>query len=792
MTDCSNTPTPESTANFDLDSRCFSEAMTSNADYTTAIASDGNVKKTFAAALREAGQEHVGEWSTNPEVTESNQVIPYAGTNQLFRPLSLPYQVDSATNPDPNALLPNPATGYAGELVDVSKFIDEDFLKEKAVNRIAEASDAQNINFPLGAVVEIVDRGNGDFLAVTGEVVTGYGVLATADPNIQLKVIKGNQGASLLWYGVKPIKSFDSLPATQEAVNENPLTLWPEGDLFFDGELKAPEGRHTRYEGAGRGITNVYGVDGKQITTLAGPGALSVTARGITFHGEFDRSGINFPYHANGASAPKGANWAFTYTQKTNCDIDYSDCEFRDFYELPFACFNVKGKVKFNRNVLWKTKDPGFVNCGRVECCDNESYFGHDNGLSLSRGNKSVKATGNFMFSPAFVGLACYGFPLNGIDETGPDGFTLSNNLVEFSGQANISNVRAPRNGVVSDNVCKYAGCYCDIDKVNTTGTILFNSATLDVANGTNIQNGSKLVLIPDDNTQKDYFFCEVVSGGGGTSLTVDRQPKNSLYGAKVYLIQYNPSAQGYVSSGSTDGTKVHSTGVNVHDNLFMGFAKIGMQLGTSSGSIKDGSANNNQIVKTDPMFDSNVIGIQINDSGDTSYRTSNYSVKTNQINLTGSANAKGLIYNPVDETLSSYCAIEENTVTGTTDANRFDIPDAFNPVNSGITPNTKGLIAFAESINVRGTASISGSKLTVTGRYCRGSAAAPTNITDIEHTYGGSEYPEFIFENTSDNAVTFMYDDSKIRINGKVNKVVNKNETIRFIKITNEIYQEI
>ena len=122
MTDCSNTPTPESTANFDLDSRCFSEVMTSNADYTATRASDGNVKKTFAAALRETGQEHVGEWSTNPLVVSSNQVIPYAGTNQLFRPLSLPYQVDSAANPDPNVLLPNPATSYAGELVDASQF----------------------------------------------------------------------------------------------------------------------------------------------------------------------------------------------------------------------------------------------------------------------------------------------------------------------------------------------------------------------------------------------------------------------------------------------------------------------------------------------------------------------------------------------------------------------------------------------------------------------------------------------------------------------------------------------
>ena len=134
MADCSNTPTPESTSNFDLDSRCFSEAMTSNADYTTTKASDGNVKKTFAAALRDAGWEHVGEWSTNPLVTESNQVIPYAGTNQLFRPLSLPYQVDSATNPDPNAL-------EGTELRDISEFLTSVDLNQNSVRKFLTISD---------------------------------------------------------------------------------------------------------------------------------------------------------------------------------------------------------------------------------------------------------------------------------------------------------------------------------------------------------------------------------------------------------------------------------------------------------------------------------------------------------------------------------------------------------------------------------------------------------------------------------------------------------------------------
>ena len=152
MADCSNTPTPESTANFDLDSRCFSEAMTSNADYTTAKASDGNVKKTFAAALREAGWEHTGEWSTDPLVNESNQVIPYAGTNQLFRPLSLPYQVDSATNPDPNALL-------GTELVDVSEFTDISSVyrtTERKFNSISEMLSSSDLKeFDLIFVSEV-------------------------------------------------------------------------------------------------------------------------------------------------------------------------------------------------------------------------------------------------------------------------------------------------------------------------------------------------------------------------------------------------------------------------------------------------------------------------------------------------------------------------------------------------------------------------------------------------------------------------------------------------------------
>ena len=202
MTDCSNTPTPEATSDFGFDTRCFSEVMTSNDDYTTSKASDGKSKKTLAAALRDAGQEHVGEWSTNPEVTASNQVIPYAGTNQLFRPLSLPYQVDSVTNPNPNALLPDPATGYAGELVDVSQFLTSSSLSEYANLSFATVAEAE-----ASTILSLGDRIETRFN--NAEIVQQWEVVS-ADPSPEY----GRQVAKGLWLKeVSNLKFFESFGA---------------------------------------------------------------------------------------------------------------------------------------------------------------------------------------------------------------------------------------------------------------------------------------------------------------------------------------------------------------------------------------------------------------------------------------------------------------------------------------------------------------------------------------------------------------------------------------------------
>lgn len=79
----------------------------------------GVVVPTLQKTLADLGWTHATPWGTDPLVTEALQVIPY--NNQLFLPNTLPYQVDSTTHPDPNALVPS-------ELRDVSKYISSETI----------------------------------------------------------------------------------------------------------------------------------------------------------------------------------------------------------------------------------------------------------------------------------------------------------------------------------------------------------------------------------------------------------------------------------------------------------------------------------------------------------------------------------------------------------------------------------------------------------------------------------------------------------------------------------------
>lgn len=103
----------------------------------------GVVVPTIQKILAETGFTHSEPWDTNPRVTEALQVIPY--NNQLFLPNKLPYQVDSASHPDPNALVPS-------DLRDVSNYINSDKATQIAIEEATKKVDENNSD--LGLSVE--------------------------------------------------------------------------------------------------------------------------------------------------------------------------------------------------------------------------------------------------------------------------------------------------------------------------------------------------------------------------------------------------------------------------------------------------------------------------------------------------------------------------------------------------------------------------------------------------------------------------------------------------------------
>lgn len=124
-----------------------------DAELSTDLAPLGQVKSLIAEVVEKPLPlwSHVSDWTTDPFVTESNQVIPYHATNQLFRPRTVPYQVDSNSHPDPNALLPDLSSGYEGELLDVSSFIGKGELERDATLSFSSISEMLGSNKIIGS-----------------------------------------------------------------------------------------------------------------------------------------------------------------------------------------------------------------------------------------------------------------------------------------------------------------------------------------------------------------------------------------------------------------------------------------------------------------------------------------------------------------------------------------------------------------------------------------------------------------------------------------------------------------
>jgi len=88
------------------------------------------VRLDKSTILTTLGKTSKGFWDENPTLENENDFVVERSTGNVFGAITLPYQVDSDAHPDPNKLLPDPSTGYAGELVDVSHFIVSENLSD--------------------------------------------------------------------------------------------------------------------------------------------------------------------------------------------------------------------------------------------------------------------------------------------------------------------------------------------------------------------------------------------------------------------------------------------------------------------------------------------------------------------------------------------------------------------------------------------------------------------------------------------------------------------------------------
>lgn len=95
-------------------------------------------KSSILSAL---GKINKGFWDENPKLENEDDFVVERSTGNVFGAITLPYQVNSATHPDPNVLV-------GTDLVDVSKFASEDYVLDKilAISSLEARSVADMLN----------------------------------------------------------------------------------------------------------------------------------------------------------------------------------------------------------------------------------------------------------------------------------------------------------------------------------------------------------------------------------------------------------------------------------------------------------------------------------------------------------------------------------------------------------------------------------------------------------------------------------------------------------------------
>ncbi|MFS2090546.1 right-handed parallel beta-helix repeat-containing protein [Paenarthrobacter nicotinovorans] len=136
---------------------------------------------------------------------------------------------------------------------------------------------------------------------------------------------------------------------------------------------------------------------------------------------------------------------------KTIRMIKMTDCYVYGTANLPAFITGVRGEARIENSEFDNNYDIGFTNCDSVVFTDNRVTRSCDNGVSLSRRNKSVTCTGNTFENCAYWAIWLAGFS----SQHGAENFVVTGNRGIGMGFGGVTCDLGAQNGVIADNFFK-------------------------------------------------------------------------------------------------------------------------------------------------------------------------------------------------------------------------------------------------------------------------------------------------------------------------------------------------
>lgn len=123
-------------------------------------------------------------------------------------------------------------------------------------------------------------------------------------------------------------------------------------------------------------------------TTISYINSLDVS--GLYFEGQWVRPIDSYPYRDTGTFSMSVPINVIGNLNESSSFVRIRNCRFRNIRQQPFIVRNFSGHVDISGNEIWKTWDPGVIQCRNVHYYNNVLEFGTDTAGSITRSNINV------------------------------------------------------------------------------------------------------------------------------------------------------------------------------------------------------------------------------------------------------------------------------------------------------------------------------------------------------------------------------------------------------------------